>query len=435
MIEKIENRLVDNKDIELLNDMYPYDLITLYEKLDSNDQAYFLTLLSKDTFAELLSYLDPKKAVVFFQRLSLEDQLSLIPLLDPDDAADLIAQMPNEAANAIIKGLGNENKAVALLKYDEEVAGSLMNNSFVTVNINDEVKSATKKVIKMAGDVSSIQTIFITDEEGHYRGQMPLKTLLKAKPPLKVDDILTQGTTFKDNDSLDEVTLFMREYSEHDLAITNEEGILVGVITASDILEELHAEAIEDFSKLSALPEIDFRQNTFKSAFKRLPWLLGLLALSLIIALITAQFETVIKVTVALAFFQPLILDVGGDVASQTLAVTLIALHNDDDELKQTAKKEVVSGVIIGVVIALISFIITYLYGLLMKSSSPINLALVVSLSLLVTVIIGFLFGLFVPLILHKFKIDPAVASGPFITTSIDILSLLVYFGLAVLIL
>ncbi len=435
MIKKIKARLMRNEDIELLNDMHPYDLIALYEKLDSANQAYFLTLLSKETYAGILSYLEPKEAVSFLQRLSLEDQLKIVPLLDPDDAADLISEMPKDAETALIKGLGYESKIVELLKYEEEVAGSLMNNSFVRVNVNDDVKSATKKVIKMAGDVSSIQTIFITDDEGHYLGQMPLKTLLKAKPPLVVQDILTQGTTFKDTDSLDEVTLFMREYSEHDLAIINEVGVLVGIITASDVLEELHAEAIEDFSKLSALPEIDFKQNIFKSAFKRLPWLLGLLVLSLIIALITAQFEAVIQATVALAFFQPLILDVGGDVASQTLAVTLIALNNEDDTIKQTGRKEVISGIITGLVIAIVAFIITYLYGLLMKSPAPILLAAVVSLSLLVTVAIGFLFGLFVPLILHKLKLDPAVASGPFITTSIDILSLLVYFGLAVLIL
>ncbi len=435
MIEKINERLMNNDDVEILNDMHPYDLIALYQKLSSDDQAYFLTLLNKETYAGLLSYLDPEEAVPFLERLSLEDQIIILPLLDPDDAADLIAEMPIEAQKAIIKGLGKENKAVALLKYEEEVAGSLMNNSFVTVSISDDVKTATKQVIKMAGDVSSIQTIFVTDSEGLYLGQMPLKTLLKAKPPLVVRDILTQGTTFKDTDSLDEVTLFMREYSEHDLAITNAFGVLVGVITASDVLEELHAEAIEDFTKLSALPEIDFKQGIFKSAFKRLPWLLGLLVLSLVIALITAQFETVIQATVALAFFQPLILDVGGDVASQTLAVTLIALNNDDDSIKQTARKEVISGLIIGAVISIVSFIITYLYGLLVHSAAPILLAAVVSLSLLVTVIIGFLFGLFVPVILNKLKVDPAVASGPFITTSIDILSLLVYFGLAVLIL
>lgn len=435
MIEKIKDRLMNNEDVEILNDMHPYDLIALYRQLTSVDQAYFLTLLTQETYAGLLSYLDPREAASFLERLGLEDQLRIVPLLDPDDAADLIMEMPKDAAKALIKGLGKENKAVALLEYEDEVAGSLMNNSFVRVDFNDDVKSATKKVIKTAGDVSSIQTIFITDEAGHYLGQMPLKVLLKAKPPLFVRDILVKGTTFKDSDSLDEVTLFMREYSEHDLAITNETGVLVGIITASDVLEELHAEAIEDFTKLSALPEIDFKQGIFKSAFKRLPWLLGLLVLSLVIALITAQFEAVIQATVALAFFQPLILDVGGDVASQTLAVTLIALNNDDDSIKQTARKEVISGMIIGVVIAIVSFIITYLYGLLVKSATPILLAGVVSLSLLVTVVIGFLFGLFVPLILHKLKIDPAIASGPFITTSIDILSLLVYFGLAVLIL
>lgn len=426
---------MSSDDVELLNDMHPYDLITLYQQLDSSHQAYFLTLLSQETYAGLLSYLNPKEAALFLQRLSLEDQVKILQLLDPDDAADLISELPSKEAKQIIKALGKENKAVLLLKYEEEVAGSLMNNSFVAVNINDDVKAATKKVIKIAGDVSSIQTIFITDDNGHYSGQMPLKTLLKAKPPLFVNDILTKGTTFKDSDSLDEVTAFMRDYSEHDLAITNEEGILVGVITASDVLEELHEEAIEDFTKLSALPEIDFKQGIFKSALKRLPWLLGLLLLSLIIALITAQFEVVIQATVALAFFQPLILDVGGDVASQTLAVTLIALNNDDDTIKVTAKKETVSGLITGGVIAVVAFIITYLYGLMVKNTAPILLASVVSLSLLVTVIIGFLFGFFVPLILHKLKIDPALASGPFITTSIDILSLLVYFGLAVLIL
>lgn len=435
MHDKIINKAFSDHDITELNELHPFDLVSLYEGLSDDDKAYFVTLLTPENYAALLSYLNPEEAADYIEFLPVSEQETLLGYLDPDDAADILAELPKDISRELVSVLGSESKAVALLKYDEEEAGALMNNLFVTVLLEDDVKAATKKVISAAGDVSSIQTIFVTDADGHYEGQMPLKVLLKAKPPLFVKDIVIHETTFADHAPLSDVVQFMRDFSDHDLAIVDTENKLVGVITASDILEELHAEAIEDFSKLSALPEIDFRQGIFKSAMQRLPWLLGLLALSTIIALITAQFEAVIAATIALAFFQPLILDVGGDVASQTLAVTLIALNNDESDLKKTGKKEVIAGLITGVGLSVVSFIITYFFGIWMKSPAPVLLALVVSLSLIVTVIIGFLFGFFVPVVLDKIKVDPAVASGPFITTTIDILSLLVYFSLAMLIL
>lgn len=433
--DKLLAHAMGPEEVIYLNDMHPFDLVELYESVDASTQSYLITLLSEDSFAAVLSYLDPERAALFLERMELSRQQSLLNLIDPDDAADIIAELSDDVSAELVSSLGEENKAVALLKYHEELAGAMMNNLFVTVSLNDDVKEATRKVIKMAGDVSSIQTIFVTNEKDEYLGQFPLKTLLKAKPPLRVSDIITHETTFLDTTPLDDVVSFMKEFSDHDIAIVNDRSVLVGVITASDIIEEFHAEAIEDFSKLSALPEIDFTQGIFKSAIKRLPWLLGLLALSIVIALITAQFEAVIQATVALAFFQPLILDVGGDVASQTLAVTLIALNKEDSDLKKTGRKEVISGLITGVGLALVAFIITYLFGMWTKYSAPLLLATVVSVSLIVTVIIGFMFGLLVPILLHKIKLDPAVASGPFITTSIDILSLLVYFSLALLIL
>lgn len=435
LFEKINERLMTKDDIELVNDMHPFDLVALYDSLDKMSQAYLLTLLREETYAAVLSYLDPERAAPFLERMEIAQQQSIVNLLDPDDAADIIAELPDEVSEQLVSKLGEENKAVALLKYDEEQAGSVMNNLFVVVNPNDDVKEATKKVIKMAGDVSSIQTIFVTDENQKYIGQLPLKKLLKAKPPLTVNDLLLIETTFLDTAPLEDVISFMKEFSDHDLAITNAAGVLVGVITASDIIEEFHNEAIEDFSKLSALPEINFQDRIFKSAIRRLPWLLGLLVLSILIALITSQFEAVIQATVVLTFFQPLILDVGGDVASQTLAVTLISLNNEDSDIKKTGRKEVVSGLIVGLTLSSVSFIITYFFAQFTAYQAPILLATVVSLSLIFTVLMAFAFGFIVPVLLSKIKIDPAVASGPLITTSIDILSLLIYFTLAMIIL
>lgn len=415
--------------------MHPFDLVTLYKSLDEKDQVYMLSLLSEEAHAELLSYLDPEDAAEFLEEMELDKQQALISLIDPDDAADIIAELPKDVSEELVSSLGEESKVVELLKYDEDQAGSVMNNLFVAVKLEDDVKNATRTVIKMAGEVDSIQTIFVTDEEGKYLGQFPLKTLLKSKPPLTVKDILTHQTVFVDTEPLEVVVHFMRDFSEHDLAIVNSAGVLVGVVTASDIIEEFHAEAIGDIAKLSALPEVDFSANLFKNAFKRLPWLLGLLALSIVIALVTAQFEAVIQTTIALVFFQPLILGIGGNVSSQTLAVTLIALNKEDSDLKKTGRKEIASGLLVSVGLGIVAFAITYVFGTLTKYQAPILLALVVSLSVIVTVVIGFLFGFIVPVILSKLKFDPAVASGPFITTSIDIISLVVYFSLALLIL
>lgn len=232
MLEKIINELIVEQDIEALNEMHPFDLVSLYEALGEQKQKdYFVTLLIPENYAALLSYLNPEEAANYLEELPVSEQETLLGYLDPDDAADILAELPEDVSRELVSTLGSENKAVALLQYGEEEAGALMNNLFVTVSVSDDVKTATKKVISAAGDVSSIQTIFVTDEAGHYEGQMPLKTLLKAKPPLLVSDIVIHETTFNDKAQLSDVIQFMREYSDHDLAIINDEQMLVGVST------------------------------------------------------------------------------------------------------------------------------------------------------------------------------------------------------------
>src|SRR5690606_36147517 len=241
-------------------------------------------------------------------------------------AADIINELDDQEKTELIESLDEDEDVLSLINYEEYTAGSYMTNKFIAVNQNDDVKDATKKVIKGADFASSIQTIFVVNDDNQYVGQVSLKELVKSRSPKHVSEIMDEEPTVLVTDRVEELVKHMKHYGGYDLAVLDEAGVLLGAITMDDILDIYQDEAIEDIEKLAALPETDFNENLFKSALHRLPWLIILMALSLPIAFATHQFEEILAAVVILALFQPLILDSGGDVASQTLAVTLISL-------------------------------------------------------------------------------------------------------------
>lgn len=435
MLKDLINRLTSDELKDILEIQHAFDIAQALDELDEEEKKTVINLLSMDKLTEVLSYLEPEIAADILSTYSLLHQKVLVSELDPDDAADIINELEEENKNELLKILDKDEEVLSLIQYDESLAGAYMTNAFVKVNISNDVKQATKKVIDIAEDVSTIQTIFVVDHDNHYCGEIPLKTLLKSKYPLTVKDILTVEPTFHVNDGIDNLLKHIKHYGNTEVGIVDEENRLLGIITQDDVLDIYLEETQEDYEKLAALPDTDFKEGSFKTAMHRIPWLLILLAISIPSAFVTSNFTGILGTFVILAFFQPLILDAGGDVASQTLAVTLIELTKKDSKVISNGFKEILTGVINGFVMGLISFLITIIFSYVLHFDHGVWIGLSVGLSLWITVIIGPILGFFIPLFIKMLKFDPAVASGPFITNLIDILSNVVYFSLATIIL
>ena len=419
-----------------IKNMHPYDLAQIIEHMELEDQIKIYELLDSETKSEVMSYLEVDDAVELFNTLELDDQKEVLETMEPDDAVNIVEELEETEKNQILEMLDQPEEMIELLGYLEDVAGAYMTNDYIHLTPEMDVKEATKYLIKQADQVETINTLFVVEKEtNHYLGVIPFKKLIKAKSPLTVNDLIEEVPYYYDQDPIEKVIKAMRQYSIYETPILNKNQELIGMITMDDALDIYQEEAQEDYEKLAALPETEKNSPILRTALRRLPWLVVLLILSIPIAYLTTMFEEVLAVATVLALFQPLILDAGGDVATQTLAVTLISINNPKGEPLKNGGKEILTGIINGFVMGVLAFVTTYIILWAMQSDHLIAFSFVVSISLWITVSFGPVIGLFVPYLLNKMKFDPAVASGPFITTLIDIISLIIFFGLATVIL
>ncbi|MDY0074633.1 MAG: magnesium transporter [Acholeplasmataceae bacterium] len=428
----------DEKVIKaFIEDIHAHDLADLFVDLTEEEKEQVYHLLSNEQLAELVSYLEVDDAADVLVDFDIHKQVELVEMMEPDDAADIILEMEPKEQEELLEKLGEDSEVKELIQYEDDETGSAMTNLYVVVSPHMDVKQATKKVIQEADEVESINTIFVADENNIYLGAISLKDLLKAKTPLDVEALIEDYPVSIDTDPISKTIQAIRNYAIYEMPVINEHRELIGMITLDDALDIYQEEAQEDFEKLAALPETEEDMSPLRTAIHRLPWLLVLLVISIPIALVTRQFEHVLVAVAILIVFQPLILDSAGNVATQTLAVTLQMLSTHEKGLFKNALRELLTGVINGLVIGLIAFIMTNIFALINPSlaSNPLLIGLVVGLSLWLTVIISPIIAFIIPMTLHVIKLDPAVASGPFITTIIDVSALFIYFGLAKLML
>lgn len=431
----LSSHITDKELKSILEDMHSFDIVSMFDTLEAHEIERIKNILSTEQFADVLSYLEPEDAAIMLQTQSLEEQVLVVQNLEPDDAADIINEYGRNEKNELINELDKAEPVVQLMDYKAETAGSYMNNDILMVDGAMDVKSTTKALIKSADDLKSVKTVFVVDSLGKYLGQINLKALIRAKAPRIALDILESEPILNVYDNVDTIVKHIKHYGAYDIGVVDDNQKLLGAITTDDLLDIYRDEAVEDIEKLSFLPDTDIKTGFIKGAFKRLPWLLILMIISIPLALITSNYEEILASVVILALFQPLLLDSGGNVASQTLAVTLVGLTYKEGVTLKDGLKETLSGVISGFVMAVMAFIAAYILSDILLVDSPLLVAIVVSLSLWLTVIISPIIGFIIPMVFSKLKFDPATASGPFITTLIDILCLVIYFGLATFIL
>ena len=416
-----------------LDDVHAHDLAELFTALSQEEKDRVYLYLSSEKLAELVSYLEVEDAAEVLADFDVEKQVELVEMMEPDDAADIILELEKEEKEELLEKLGEDSEVKELILYDEDETGSAMTNLFVVVTPEMDVKEATKKVIKEADEVESINTIFVADEHNLYIGAVELKALLKSKTPLQVKELIEDYPVSFAKDPINKTVQAIRNYGIYEMPVINENNELLGMITLDDALDIYQEEAQEDYEKLAALPETEEGRNALMTALHRLPWLLSLLIISFPIALVTRQFEHVLAAVAILVVFQPLILDSAGNVATQTLAVTLRMLSSHEKGIFRNSLREIVTGVINGLVIGLIAFIMTFIFAKINPSltTDPLLISFVVGFSLWLTVIMAPIVALLIPITLNMINVDPAVASGPFITTLIDVAALFIYFGLA----
>ncbi len=414
--------------------------------LHSYEQSEYFEISDDDVRQKMYRFLSPEEVSEFFENLEIdeEDYEALFETMNATYASQVLEQMSYDNAVDILNQLSkkkiasllmlmNREKAKeikALLHYDEDTAGGIMTTEYISLTINTPVHEALMRVKDQAPDAETIYVIFVVDEDKKLVGVISLRDLIIAENDAYIEDIMSERVISANvADDQEDVAQTMRDYDFIAMPVVDYQNHLLGIITIDDIVDVMDEEASEDYSRLAGVSDIDSTDDTiFQTALKRLPWLLILTVLGMITASILGSFEETLEKVALLAAFIPIISGMSGNSGTQSLAVSVRNISTGDIKEKSKIKlalRESGSGFLTGITCAVsLSLIIMLLYG------QP-YLALIVGTSLTIAMTVGTTIGSVIPLVINRLGIDPAVASGPFITTINDIVSMLIYFGLA----
>lgn len=313
----------------------------------------------------------------------------------------------------------------------------VMNTHILTLSPTMDVKDAMKKVVKQSNDDTLIDILYVTQDD-QLVGVLDLKELIIARSPITVEEVMRKNYHFVfEDDPVSKAIDTVQKYDRNMIPILSKTKTLLGVITAEMALDLLAEETLEDYHKLASLNEYDVHSKPLIRSKKRLPWLLLLLGLSLITASVLSFFEATLQTVIILVLFQPMILDSAGNISTQSLAKAILVINEDPDaDMKPFIIKELLIGLMNSTFLALVGFTFSFIFLWVFQSQNPnVMVSFTVGLALFVALLVGAVTGAFVPMILRKMKIDPSVASGPFMTTLNDVIALTIYFSLATLIL
>jgi magnesium transporter len=421
--------------LEHVSDLHFADIAEIIDELSMEQARFLYYQLSEELQADVLMYLEEEVRDRFVASLSSKEIAEQLENLDSDDAADILMELPDEKIQEVISQMEDDEAAddiVDLLNYDEDTAGGLMQKEFIQARLEWPVNRALVELRRQAEDVEKVYTIYVVDELNKLVGVLSLKRLLFAKPKTQIRDLFEEKNLIfvKTNDTSEKVARVMDKYGLVSVPVVDLQHKLVGRITIDDVIDIIKEEADKDFQLASGLSEkVESNSTVWRTSRARLPWLLiGMLG-GILSAQVISKFEGNITHLPALAFFIPLITAMGGNVGVQSSAIVVqsLAKGNDPfDSILQKVGKEALLGLLNGVLCATLIFGIAYLFN-------NIDLAFVVSISLFTVIVFAAIFGTMIPLVLNRYKIDPALASGPFITTLNDVLGLFIYFTVGLL--
>ncbi|MFC4713645.1 magnesium transporter [Planococcus dechangensis] len=416
----------------ILDELQPYDIAVQYQRLPEKHRERFLLHLNIRQLTELMQELHRSDQVRLLERMPIDQSTKVLDLMDNDDLVSLLSDLEPNLIEELLSRMNRDESSYIqkTMSYPPETAGRIMNNRYVWIPRYYTIRQAIDKIREFAEIAEYLNYLYIVDEDKQLVGVVSYKDLILGELDDEIEEVMYTRVVKVDALTDQEIAAdIIGRYDFITLPVVDTENRLLGIITVDDVIDVVMQEANEDIEKLSASGKaIDFKTPPLIAAYRRLPWLILLLFIGLISGGIISRFEDTLQTVVALAFFMPMIAGMTGNTGTQSLAVVVRGLVAEQPDRKGTIKliiRELWVGIIIGVTCAILIMLIAYVW------QGNIVLGLVVGSSLLLTLIIGTLAGTIIPLILYKLKVDPAVASGPLITTINDILSLLIYFGLA----
>ena len=372
---------------------------------------------------------------------NLREAAKVLSLMEVDDAVDVLDEVDDATKKQVVDMLPKDagNDIQMILSYEEDEMGSRMTTNYIAIRRGIDIRQAMRELVSQAGENDNIGTVYVLDESDKYYGAIDLKDLIVARENDTLESIINTTYPFvTDHEKIEDCIDELVDYAEDSIPVLSETKELLGVITAQDVVEAVDDEMGEDYAKLAGLTdEEDLRETTKESMKKRLPWLIILLFLGMGVSSVVGSFEAVVAVLPIVMCFQSLILDMAGNVGTQSLAVTIRVLMDENLTGKQKLHlvwKEMKVGFVNGLLLGSLAFVFIGIYIACFKHNAWLHAFLIsgcVGVSLMVAMVISSLVGTLIPISFHKIKIDPAVASGPLITTVNDLVAVVTYYGLA----
>ena len=443
ILDLIHSGLPQAELAEKLSDYHENDLADALEALTPDERQKLYTVLGVERVAEIFSYLDD--AEPYLKELPSEKAAKVVSNMDSDDAVDALDDLEEEDKAKIVGQLDKDSAedVKMLLSYGEDEIGSSMTTNYICIRKDMTIRQAMSELVKQAGENDNISTLYVVDENEKFYGAIDLKDLIIARADDSLEKLIARSYPYvTDHEKISDCIDRIVDYAERSLPVLNDTGELVGIITSADVVELVDDEMGDDYAKLGGLTsEEDLNEGVFESVKKRLPWLIILLFLGMAVSSVVGLFENVVAVLPIVICFQSLVLDMAGNVGTQSLAVTIRVLMDENLTGKQKFQlvvKEVKTGSLNGALLGIMALLCLGVYVHLFKGYTwmgAFGISGCVGVSLLVAMAISSAVGTVIPMFFHKIKVDPAVASGPLITTVNDLVAVVTYYGMAWLLL
>jgi magnesium transporter len=425
--------------LQRLDDYHANDIAQSLSYLSQTERLSLYAVLGDEWVSEILAYVEEPEP--YARELGTEKLAAIINEMDADDAVDLLQKLDEADKEKLRPYLDEHVRADLQLiaSYDEDRIGSLITTNFICIPKTLDIRAAMHELIRQAGEHDNISTLYVTDESGKFSGAIDLKDLIIARQNDPLDALIVYSYPYlcadeKISDCIEKI----KDYAEDSLPVLNQSRQIIGIITAQDVVEAVDDEMGEDYAKLAGLTaEEDLNETTGQSIKKRLPWLMILLVLGMLVSSVVGAFEGVVAILPIVICFQSLVLDMAGNVGTQSLAVTIRVLMDEELGAKEKRKlvaKESKAGMSNGLLLGALAVAFLGVYVRLFKGYAPAQAFLIsfcVGVALLLSMIVSSLVGTLVPMFFKKIKVDPAVASGPLITTINDLVAVVIYYGLA----
>ncbi len=427
--------------LEKIEDYHANDIAGVFSALNMQERKKLYRISNPEMLAEIFEYIDEDDAGKYLDEMDIRKAAAVVSEMETDTAANVLHQIEKEKRTLIIDSIHPEiQKEIRLLaSFDEDEIGSHMTTNCIIIKENLTIKQAMNELVRQAEDNDNISTLFVVDETDEFCGAIDLKDLIVARNTVPLDDLIVTSFPYVyANESIDDCIERLKDYSESYIPVLDNQNKVLGIITAQSIIEVVDDEMGEDYAKLAGLiAEEDLQEPLRESMKKRLPWLIILLGLGMIVSSVVGMFDKVVAQLTLIMAFQSLILDMAGNVGTQSLAVTIRVLTDENLTFKQKGHlvtKEMRVGLCNGLLLGIISFVLVGLYIMLIKGKT-LGFSFAVSgcigVSLLLAMVISSAVGTLIPLFFKRIKVDPAVASGPLITTVNDLVAVVTYYGIS----